>query len=468
MVVGLVMAAGLNLVTMVLYRSLLDVTDWPWLGPTLLCMTLVSLKQAFTWHLIIPNTGTNKRYVWHAVRMLTLIVGVVTAVILWVDSRYQPVPGSKLSYGPWEVSIGDVLTMAAVTAIAWWMALRGAAKHRHNDLAVAPEWDEAEAPESAPADDALPGWVERWRLAPKIRDADHALQCLHWHDGMTLAIVLAIGWGGVMLAGLAAMFSRDNTGNVVEGTFVFFTMFPALGGTFIGTILGAETIGKQAGGPMPSFVGTTPVSDRQLSRSYLLNLLKTTVLFWGLLLISASAFAAGNIWRFGIDRILQLWQQPDAPVVGQLGAWWLPVFLLFSFLVTWTGAGWTVASMWAGRQWCQMALMSTVIGTIMFPVIFLPMFPQELQGPIRDGGLNALGALVAAGTISAFICAVRRKLIRPQWAVCAAAGWGAEAAILCATVPVALVYQLAWSGILAASVAPVAIGPLALSWNRHR
>lgn len=470
MTVGLLTAAVLNVVTMVLYRFLLDVTDWPWLGPTLLIMTLVSLKQAFVWQMIVPNTGANKRYVWHCVRMTGLIIAVVTAVIIWVDSRYLPTGRAEQWYVPWELSVGDVLTMVAVNAWAWWMALRAAARHRHNDLADAPEWDEADSHETelAAEPDALPGWLERLRLAPKIRDADHALQCLHWHDGMTLAIVLAVGWGGVMMAALAAMFSRDNTGNVVEGTFVFFTVFPALGGTFIGTILGAQSIGKQAGGPMPSFVGTTPVSDRQLSRSYLMNLLKTVTLFWGLLIIAAAAFAAGNIWRFGIERILQLWQHPDAPVAGVLGSWWLPVFLLFSFLVTWTGAGWTVASMWAGRSWCQMALMSIVILIMMGPAIFLPMFPPELQLPIRDGGLYALAGLITLGTLAAFIRAVRKGVIRPKWAAFAVGGWGVEAAIFCATVPVAAVYQLAWSGIMAATLAPIAIGPLALSWNRHR
>lgn len=467
LVVSLVTTALLSLVTMVLYRTILGVTDWPWLGPTLLAMTLVSIKQCFVWYLLVPRTGTNSRYVWHACRTVALIIPIVAAVIFWVDLQYQAPQGSKVPWVAWEVSLGDILTLAAVTAIAWWATVKAAEKHRHSDLATAPEWD-AESNDPAIDADPLPGWVERLRMSPRIRNANHALACLHWHDGLALAIVLAIGWGGIMMSGLAALFNKDNTGEVVEGTFVFFTIFPALGGMFIGTILGAQSIGKQAGGPMPPFVGTTPVSDAQLSWSFITNLLKTVTLFWGMLIIAAGTFAVGNIYRLGIDRFVQLWQEPDAPVVGMLGSAWFPVFMLFSFLVTWTGAGLTVAAMWAGRTWCQMALMSSVIMIMIVPMIVLPMYPPEQRDIIARAGMYGLGSILALATLMAFVKALRRRLIRPRMAWFAAGAWGAEAAILCATLPVAAGYQVSLSGVLATSIAPLAIGPLALSWNRHR
>lgn len=465
MAMGMLVVAIVSPLTMGLY-TLSFRAGWPILGPTLFQMSVIPVACCFTWYLLTPNTGPGARYIWSMIRVLCVLMGVITAGVLWINARYAAPAGSKHGYVAWDVvTFGEATTMLGVVVVAWWMAMRGAARHRHSDLAELPDTDAKTVAEESGRDEFGPAWLNRFRMAHRLRDADHALSCLHWQDGRLLAFVLGIGWFIVMLGALIALFSPNNYGNKVEGAAAFLTMFPVVGGLMVGSILGCETWETQRKG-MRTFTAVTPVSDARLARSYLLNTVKTSSLFWVLLVTAASVVVLIGLWRSGTDLTADI---AGMKTPQQLGAMWLPLFLLISFLTTWTGAGLIASLAWTGREWVVGVAVTCAISLILIlPIGMHFLVPPESHETAQATVLHAGGILIMGGTLAAFTAAIRRRLINGRSAWLAVSVWAIESVVLWCFLPVAVIYRLAWTGVLACTVAPIATAPLALSWNRHR
>ena len=193
MAIGMLVVAIVNPLTMWLYCVSFG-SDWPLVGPTLFQMSAMSVACCFSWYLATPNTGTGMRYVLSVFRVLGAIIVVVTAGVFWLDARYKPPAGPKLDYAAWDaITLGEAATMLGVVIVAWLMAMRGATRHRHSDLAELPDSDATSVTDEHESRNFGPDWLQRFRMAHRLRDADHALSYLHWQDGLILAIVLAFG-----------------------------------------------------------------------------------------------------------------------------------------------------------------------------------------------------------------------------------------------------------------------------------
>jgi hypothetical protein len=466
MAIGMLLVAIVNPLTMWLYCVSFG-SEWPFLGPTLFQMSAMSVACCFTWYLAIPNTGSGVRYALSVFRNLGAIIVIVAAGVFWLDARYKPPAGSKLEYAAWDaITLGEAATMLAVVVVAWLMAMRGAMRHRHSDLAELPDFDATSVTDEPESKDFGPAWLNRFRMAHRLRDADHALSCLHWQDGLILAIVLAFGWGIILLGALIALFGSNDHRNKVEGALVFLTMFPVMGGLMIGSVLGSETWEKQRRG-MRTFTAVTPVSDARLARSYLLNTVKTSSVFWVMLVTAAVVVLLIGLWRSGTGALVSDFQNLKHP--RELGVWWLPLFLLLSYLSTWTAAGLTASLTWTGRDWL-VGLVVTIVFSLMFfvPVTIETLIPPESRDAAQHVILHAGGILIAVLTLVAFHVAIRMRVINGRSAWFAVAAWTIESALLWCFLPVAAIYRLAWTGVLACTVAPIATAPLALAWNRHR
>ncbi len=112
--------------------------------------------------------------------------------------------------------------------------------------------------------------------------------------------------------------------------------------------------------------------------------------------------------------------------------------------------------------------------TIVFSLLFLVPFsihtfvPPGSREAAQHTVLHAAGVLTAVLTLVAFHAAIRKRLINGRSAWFAVAAWTIESVVLWCFLPVAAIYRLAWAGVLACTVAPIATAPLALAWNRHR
>lgn len=466
MAMGMLLVAIFSPLTMWLHRVSFG-TEWPILGPTLFQMSVMPVACCFTWYLSTPNTGPGARYIWSAIRVLGAMIVVVAAGIFWVDARYAAPERSQQPHGAWDVvTFGEAATMLGIVIVAWLMAMRGATRHRHSDLAELPDFDATSVTDEPESQDFGPAWLHRFRMAHRLRDADHALSCLHWQDGLILAIVLAFGWGIILLGALIATFGSPGHHNRIEGALVFLTLFPAMGGLMTGSVLGSETWEKQRRG-MRTFTAVTPVSDARLARSYLLNTIKTSSVFWVMLVTAAAVVLLIGLWRSGTGALLSDFENLKHPRV--LGTWWLPLFLLLSYLSTWTAAGLTASLTWTGRDWLVGLVVTIVFSLMLFVPFTLHTFiPPESRDAAQHAVLHAAGILTAVLTLAAFHAAIRKRLINGRSAWFAVVAWTIESAVLWCFLPVAAIYRLAWTGVLACTVAPIATAPLALAWNRHR
>ncbi len=86
---------------------------------------------------------------------------------------------------------------------------------------------------------------------------------------------------------------------------VFLTLFPVMGGLMTGSVLGSETWEKQRRG-MRTFTAVTPVTDARLARSYLLNTIKTSSVFWVMLVTAAVVVLLIGLCEVG--------QRPSSPI----------------------------------------------------------------------------------------------------------------------------------------------------------
>jgi hypothetical protein len=268
-----------------------------------------------------------------------------------------------------------------------------------------------------------------------------------WLVGFLLLICL-LGW---------VLFNRD-PGFLYEGCLTLGYFLPIV--CFVmGLVIG--TCGPADGKfEMGQFLATRPITNSTMSRI----LLKTTVL---------NVAGAWLVWCAAclmLAFILRLANSPPATVLPAEMQWWhIPAILFGSWLTTALIANLVLC----GRQRYLAWIVCGVFGLIIFCLIFGKWALSDSQRLQFHQALQVLNAIVfMAGTAWAFVRARQREMIRPQTAAVAAGLW----ALATALVALELLWHheksvpnlLMLAGLAALTVAPVALTPLALAWNRHR
>lgn len=485
MTIALLTVAVVGPVTIWLYGLIFGV-DWPVVEPTLMQLVGIAIAVSSSWFLHVPSTGSSLRFLKVAGTILVAVIGITIAFVFWVGSHYEGrLKGYQLT--EWlAVSPLEYVVMAAVVALAWKLALVGADQHRHSDLAEAPVFESlgglAQTVGRDVHDTELPQWLDaiwaRFSSRARLRGPGHALSWMHWQDGRMVALVIGLGWAALMAAVMIGTLGTTNRNhNTAEAALVFLTMFPVLGGMFIGMVQGTESWGPKKDG-MRTFLSASPVSDALLARTYMKNAFKSAVILWSMLVGAAALCAVIGWWRLGAERFGVDLER--LRLMREFGIGFLPPYLVLSFAATWTACGLAAALTWTGRQ---KVMTSGVV--IIFGLIFLAIIFSQFHGTtewrrivflIETGTACGLAAVVWGATLLAFHRAYRSGLIdaRLIWlalAVCCVVGTiiavfvsrtGASHIDRYVTV-----YAM-WTGAVGASIAPIAAGPLALAWNRHR
>ena len=449
LVPGMLCMATIYLATAASLNRFFDV-GWPLCGPAAFLAVALGAIQAASY---IAGTGRVVRLAgW-------CLVGIPLEA--WLCTRYGG--GSFLSPKMmWTtVTVGEMLTLAAIGAVEFVVVEYGIARNRRGDPAVVSALH-------------LPS-IQHWRGAskpfPRFRGASQAQFWFEWRQkGLILPAIF-----GVFAAFMTAAYLLKNFDNgeyeLLHGCFGFGSAFAPIA-LVAGLVMGH--LDPAAANPeCGSFVATRPATNAALARAGLMTEAVSLVATWGLW---SAAMLGTTLLLYviqGPEPVLDLWTDHGkfAASVARLGYWYAAFLGGIVLLVAWTPLAIASALVLTGRQ----RLLLTAV-TAIVPVLLLCLYVAESR---TDSGTVAdrvrqymLGAGALLGTIWLFAAAHRRRQIGAP--VCAAAfgGWlglcslsGGVCLILGATDPAFLALV---AGLLALPLAPLAAAPLALSWNRHR
>jgi hypothetical protein len=422
---------------MALCISLLNVLfdlKWPLWGPAMAMAVMLAAFQSVAWL-------TEKSLGWAIVAL-----SVAAAICgFWFRSRY----GSMFSNPThvWaHVTPAEVLVMAAMAGIAYWVAVFAVGRNRRGESPLSVgfwEWVGSLL--------SYPSYVDRPLNSP--------MQAQLWFEWTRKGWALPVAVFFIVVVGLVGWFFANRT---AEGLFLgLFTagyttpLFGFLGGLVLGNL--GPNDGNNA---MGNFMATRPISNAELARVILRTAAKSVFIAWA---IWAACFAT---------TCLYLW------ATGSLSAVKLPPDFHWSYfpatlLGPWAFTGGLMSLSLMGRMRYVVQVMCGVpAAIILFTVVgtmFLSRDVEAIVGSILTA-IAAVALIIAAGW--AFVAARRHNLIQPGTAWAAAAVWIAGVAISFFEMPKAahpfwLAYFLL-AAFIAWIVAPLAVVPLAISWNRHR
>jgi len=432
---------------------------WPVLGPCLFLALVVTWMQALTWscaghpslHTILGGLlilvfaqGFGECY-----GISTLLVGL---------PRHGWTP--TLATHPLMLGLGIagayILALLGVTRdrcgdrlnLAWikqsrWPQIRSAKKHRNFQSPVAAQC-----------------WFENRRVGRSV------LVC----NLFVITLILGLGFSGVL---------RSRT---TETCAALFWILAVVNLMFYPTLLGI-VLGQQ-GGPyltMDPFKAIQPVSNAQLMgvycRTALGIILKGWVVYFvGMGILLSWLFLHGgrepiNLF-FATMRILsQAVDQPESP--------WHSIRFVISlrglgFVCVWAGFALTASLLFTGRRW---VVLGTVTGSWAVVVLWdilcgIGLIPQGIVEAVQSTLPWFFGLGFLSVTTAFFVLARRKSITHRIMPWVGLALWitfciiGVAGDIVKLNGPASnLILVL---GLLTWPVAPLAIAPLALAWNRHR
>jgi hypothetical protein len=429
------MAIESVLITAIL-NAMFDVR-WPLWGPALFVAVLLAAVQATMW--------LTERSIW--------LPGSVAAAALglgfWFKSRYGE-PFATPEYFWRTLTPGEVATLAGAAVLAYAIGWAGVARNRRGEaplslgvvLRLERLWDRGAAPDRTFAGPQRAQFWYEWRQKA-------------W------ALPVTVAFGMTMAISIWAIFSRD-----LEE---LFGGFVAGGGMLsLAALVGSLVVGNTGSGgketiaEMGSFLATRPMSTPDMARTILKN-------------AAASVLVGWLLWAVGLLGVfLILWATERVPETA-LNPWgW--AYVPATLLGVWTVMGLGASIGMAGRPY----LLVKVLGGAMFTHIALVLFSSfalspQAQAAFGRGVTIALAAAFLAGTVWAFVAAVRRALVGWPTVYVAASIWAGLTVMIVlvgAVAPLPRPMPLASGLMLIAlaglTVAPLATAPLALAWNRNR
>ncbi|HVJ67932.1 MAG TPA: hypothetical protein VM510_08115 [Caulifigura sp.] len=421
-----ILAAALWSVCVVVLNRVLPL-EWPVSGPALFGAVVVPLVLATSWY--------SDKSVW-----LPVLLGVAAgAPFLWMKSRYGGM-FSNPDHSWRQVSGSDCLVLTAMGASAYFIGLAGVARQRRQEPLRCPQFLEwlARAMDGRPAENL------------RFRSAEEAQLWLEWRSKGILLPGVMISFGLVAFAGWI-LFSRD-TADLLQGVIGAGMILPLVSG-IVGLVIGnyGPTDGNSVMGP---WTASRPMTSQTLARVVLKTQFRAVAIctvLWQLALWSVSLIAGDSVHRH------------DLPPSSLAAAnWFLPwVSASVGTLVCLTGR-----SNWIGIGFTVTALSTLVTGMLIRWV------SGEMASVFFQGMAMALSIASLGGAVMSFMAAHRRGLVSSR--VVAACGlvvavvtpivlWQLQQSAMLKFVPALLaIAVVGWC------VAPFAMAPLAVAWNRNR
>jgi hypothetical protein len=242
-------------------------------------------------------------------------------------------------------------------------------------------------------------------------------------------------------------------------------------------------LGQQGGQQLTvdPFKAIQPISNTSLLWIYLRSALETTLLGWaiyvaGMLIVLAGLFVAEG--RAAVDLFLATLRVLSQAAV-QPGSPWYSIRFVISLrgmgsVCMWSAFALIASILLTGRHWLLIGLFTIGWGSLMLWGLLCDfgLVPQVTIEAVRDIRPWLIGLGCLGGTGTAFIVALRKSIIPRIMPWVGLGIWGILCAlsiygdILTLSGPAAKLVLVC--GLLALPVVPLALAPLALTWNRHR
>lgn len=415
--------------------------QWPVIGPALYLATSLACALAAIWSL----EGN----------VLGQLVGCSASTIpllIWFNRRY-----GATYIGDWDQmwlnpTAGEALTLCAVAAAAYGVAIRSVANVRRGEI-----WDFA----------AFFEWLENiFRSGAATAKFGSSWRAQVWCEAREkMVLVPACLLGAALLVAGAAWLSGELPSQdfmsfaLVMPVVAMTTVMPLVYGILVGNC------GQEKRPGMRHVLATRPVTDQFLAAALLRTAAAALVWAWsawlvGIVVVTGLVYLADGQEMIG--RVLSSRSSAIGSalimVIGVPFLSWTITTLLGSLIAT-------------GRTPLVVAVIGLVI-TGWFSFGLLKGYaPQHISDLVVHIWLMASGTLALAGTLWAFVAAARQRLISTSVIIPAVAVWG-----LLGGVAIYL-WQLErghfvwlWHvlGVLALGIFPLAAMPLAVRWNRHR
>jgi hypothetical protein len=447
---GLVCVAATFAITAGLLNGLYGV-GWPILGPSLFLAAALGAIQSAT-RVAGPR------------RLTQFVVWCFVAILFehWLRGRYGG--GSfLLPKTMWTtVTFSEWLTMGSVIGVEFLITAQGIARERRGDRALL---------SMIPTRAVLRG-RKAGRELPRFRSAGAAQFWFEWKQkGLILPGTFA-AFAIFMIMGY--LLNRFDNGEY-ELLHACMGYGVGLGPIAIvaGLVLGHVDL-PQANAECGSWLATRPMTATALSAALLEVEAASLLITWGLWVAGMIAATGLLYFHQGSEPVLDLWTDHGkfAHELATLG-YWYPVLLIgICLIAAWIPLALATALVLTGRQRLLVAFVSGCIPALLFG-LYLASARAEGRVIVPDGIWKFLiGGTAGFATVFGFATARRRGLI--GWPTCGAAlaGWlalcGLAGSVSFLVGSLNSTSQVLTAGVLALPLAPLAIGPLALSWNRHR
>lgn len=418
--------------------------SWPLVGPALFLASAYPMLQGAVW-------------IGEKAPLVQVALASIEAAALgsWYQARHGgwfAAPTHTWS----EVTLGEVLTMFFFAAVGWCVAYEGVRRDRCGEsLRWLRFYD----------------WLESWSFpartdAPPFRSPAQAQFWFEWRQkGLMMPAVVVCGLSAL---GLVIAIRRLGFGRNEQEDFVLIAVLTGLLLPLIGFLVGIVT-GQTGTGRdktvMGAFLATRPIADGAISRPILAVAFLSTLLAWG-------------IWAVVVFILCRTHDPRN--LMTNTARHLLPTYQWYVFLLlpaTWSGASMAACAIKTGRMRVLIQIASTLLALIVTWIL--------LAGPVWKLGplgatipLTLLAIAATVGTVVGFSRALERRLIPHPIAWLSLAGWIVGCVAIELTVRVLVeapardqshvVFSIIGYGLVALAFAPLALGPLAIAWNRHR
>ena len=442
MIPGMVAIAIETFVSMQMLNGLFGV-GWPVWSPTLLAPVAYGMIVASYWYA--------ERSPW-----LPWSVG-IAALTLGVWYKVRCCQGSLLQVSSWTappvmwttITTGDIFLMLMLGLASFRLAVAGVARSRHGETLKLSRSLEA-------------GWESLAELANRRVVVDRrfhsAVEAQFWCEwqkkGRLLpAVVMYCSgfWGMCWL-----LFSREPW-ILFDGFLIGAPLLSAVGmliGLLIGNCGPTDTRNE-----MGSFLGSRPLTDRQLSDTILKVAARTVILSWAQWL-GLTLLVAGLVWASQSSL--------RSEILGKLSWWYLPVTLLGCWTVI-SGAA-TIGLSGRTELWARfvtVAIVLAVAGNLLSISL-----DQGSRDVLSWAVMLVIGIAISMLTCWVMMLAKQRSVISPiELSACGIVWLSFCVALLgqkILTESMSIPFTVLLMGASSLAVAPLAAAPLAVSWNRHR
>ena len=374
---------------------------------------------------------------------------------------------TTVTWGEW-VSIGLVMVIAFVA-----MA-HAIARERRGDAAwlASVEASARRVWTRSPASRKMPGFYAARRSPMPFRSDRAAQFWFEWRQkGLILPATLAAFTAFLVVGCVCGVFQNPEY-ELLHGLLGYGIVFAPIA-LVAGLVLGHIDL-PQANAECGTLLGTRPMSNAALSMALLKVEAASLLLTWGLWAAITLGATVLLYVQQGAAPVLDLWTDHGRfqPQYAAMGSWYAVKLVVVALIAAWIPLTLASALVLTGRRhWTIGCVVATV--PVFLGVIYLSELHNNGVRIVSEAAWQlGWGGTAAIVTVASFVHARRKRLIDGSTCGAALAGWLALCALGAGVSwwlqSTQAAYAVFAAGVFSLTVTPLAMGPVALAWNRHR